>query len=237
MQKNKPIQVSFCITLLIFFVGSNNGQDISTDSNPEVFGRILAVHREGVIFVYDGTVTLRSGSHVYTTKVNNRDGSFDFRVPAGIYTLTMEARDYFSYKRAPFNLGRGQTLILNIRPVPHAISYGQPPDPVIEHDEMQVTGQPQLFAVVRYEHVAHGGERTVYSGGLWTMLSYDSLSVYAKKFDCNSREAQCIAEGDVIVETQADPKLVSVFFGTRAEIDLANRKLTLTREPQIQLKF
>jgi hypothetical protein len=101
------------------------------------------------------------------------------------------------------------------------------PDPGVHYYSFAVPGVIELGAVLR--HVDHGPYDM--------MLSFDSLSVYARNIECFPRTLHCTATGDARIEIGQEDG-VHRDRAARIEIDLPKRAASLYGdESSRELKF
>jgi hypothetical protein len=184
-----------------------------------------AVH--GAVLRYDGTplsggeVELRSREEDFTGKVGP-DGKFSLHARPGIYSLKITHPAILPFQRAQIVIRAGGIVNLNVHPVFHD------PDPGLHYYSFSVPGPIELGAVMRHVDLTRPDPGKTF-GQDYPMLSYDSLSVYAQKLDCDRRSLSCRAEGDVLIEIGTEEG-VRTERASRADIGLTQRTITLTRE-------
>jgi hypothetical protein len=159
-----------------------------------------AVH--GVVLRYDGTplpggeVELSSREEDFAVQVAP-DGTFSLHARPGVYSLKVTQPEILPFQRAQVVLRAGSVIHLNIRPV-----FAHP-DPGLHYFSFGVPGPLQLGAVMRrVDRVRPTGLNHFDQD--YAMLSYDTLSVYARTLDCDRRTLRCQADGDVWIEMNTD---------------------------------
>jgi hypothetical protein len=167
-----------------------------------------------------GEVQLTSREEDFSAKVGP-DGKFALHARPGIYSLKVIRPGIIPFQRAQIVVRAGSVVNLNVRPV------FDNPDPGVHYYSFAVPGAIELGAVLR--RVDHGPDDM--------MLSFDSLSVYARNIECFPRTLHCTATGDARIEIGQDDG-VHRDRAPRIEIDLPQRAAALYGdESPRELKF
>jgi hypothetical protein len=168
----------------------------------------------------NGQVQLTSREEDFSAKVGP-DGRFALHARPGIYSLKIIRPGIIPFQRAQIVVRAGSVVNLNVRPV------FDEPDPGVHYYSFAVPGVIELGAVLR--HVDHGPYDM--------MLSFDSLSVYARNIECFPRTLHCTATGDARIEIGQEDG-VHRDRAARIEIDLPKRAASLYGdESSRELKF
>ena len=167
-----------------------------------------------------GDVQLTSREEDFTAKVGP-DGRFAIHARPGLYSLKVTRPGIIPFQRAQIVVRAGSVVNLNVRPVLDN------PDPGVHYYSFAVPGVIELDAVLR--RVDHGPDDI--------MLSFDSLSVYARNIECFPRTLHCTATGDARIEIGEEDG-VHRDRAPRIEIDLPKRAVSLYGdESPRELKF
>jgi hypothetical protein len=157
----------------------------------------------------NGEVQLTSREEDFTAKVGP-DGHFALHARPGLYSLKVTRPGIIPFQRAQIVVRAGSVVNLNVRPV------FDNPDPGVHYYSFAVPGVIELGAVLR--RVDHGPDEM--------MLSFDSLSVYARTIECFPRTLHCTAAGGARIEIGQEDG-VHRDRAPRVEIDLPKRTASL----------
>lgn len=167
-----------------------------------------------------GEVQLTSRGEDFSAKVGP-DGHFAVHCRPGIYSLKVTRPGIIPFQRAQIVVRAGAVVNLNVRPVLDT------PDPGVHYYSFAVPGVIELGAVLR----------RVDRGPNDMMLSFDTLSVYARTIECDRRTLHCTAAGGARIEIGLDDS-VHRDRAQKIEIDLPKRAASLYGdESPRELKF
>jgi hypothetical protein len=192
-----------------------------------------AVH--GIVLDYDdtplggGEVQLTSREEQFSAPISP-DGRFSLHARPGLYSIVVMRPGIVPFQRAQIAVRAGSIMNLNVRPV------FDHPDPGVHYFSFVVPGKPEMGAVLRRVDLLRPGARDSF-GPDYMMLTYDTLSVYARSIACDRRFLRCTAEGNALIEIGGEDG-VSAEHAERAEIALVGRRVALTRgENSAELPF
>jgi hypothetical protein len=162
----------------------------------------------------------------------NELGEYEFEVPSGIYGIRAEVPNY-SFQRAAFRVKPRTVTMINIMPVQRILSTGlevtregaresvtAAPPPQSENLPFTASGEPLLDVAIEFQQRQMAGEFIEYGKA---MLSYDCLTIYARRIRLNKRTFDLDASEGLVVE-DGNQRL----HGSYARANLRERKVALT---------
>lgn len=184
-----------------------------------------AVH--GTVLNYDdtplpgGEVQLTSREEDFSANVG-LNGQFAIHARPGIYSIKVTRPGIIPFQRAQIVVRAGGVVNLHVRPV------FDNPDPSVHYYSFAVPGVIELGAVLRRVDRIRPDPRETF-GQDYMMLSFDSLSLYARNIDCDRRTLHCTAMGDAWMEIGHEDG-VRREHAPKIEIDLAKRLVLIYGE-------
>ncbi len=136
----------------------------------------------------------------YKTKVrvvSNEAGNYMAELPTGEYRVTTEIYGFSPFRRAAFKIQSNTPILINIVPVPQAISYGTVA-PQFYYESFSVPAlNNSLDLLIRFR------TQRKYRGIIEyrkVLVSYDVLTIYADSLRLNQKAFRLEANGNVVVE-------------------------------------
>jgi hypothetical protein len=161
--------------------------------------------------VFAGTTVVLRGAGIERKVKTNEDGIYRAELPAGLYQISLEHPELKPYRRAPFRVRAGESVMINLAPaissIPMSVLYVGPPekaphfppDKPLKYDSFRVAGpmdQPREM-LIEYGQRRYHRDSVEY---MWATLSYDALLVFGKRLRYDKKRSVIEAEGDVILE-------------------------------------
>jgi hypothetical protein len=156
-------------------------------------------------------------------------------LPVGTYRVTTRKRNYFDFRRAPFQVRPGTVTRINIFTLLYVRRqslmsngndrYELAPKPAYDVYRIPQSPGHAISMLVRYDKKYKSGNNVDYGGGAASavdrgvMVSYDALAVYADKLRFDRKNFTLTAQGNVIVEDgtqRIKPNNVTVRFNNGA---------------------
>ncbi len=148
--------------------------------------------------VIPDAVIIFNGEQIKRQVTSDAAGKYTIELPAGLYEISTNLISFSPFQRAAFRVRPNIDTMINVVPVPLAVSYGSEA-PKFQHDFLSLpsTVSESQEMAIRFRERQEGDGFVKYSGA---MASYDVLAIYADKLQCDPKTAHLIAEGNVIVE-------------------------------------
>jgi hypothetical protein len=212
-------------------MGANYGsQSLGSEQLCTIRG--LVIDDEGARFA-DASVVIQGTTTRHATQTN-QVGEYEFHVPAGLYRITCLASDWhYPFRRATILAQSGRTKTVNIRPPIEVLVMGIERTTSGLKDLTKLAPPPQYAVYFPRSYKKTGLDVMIQSRQKFdnksyvdyeqVMLSYDSVTLLAKKVRIHKKSLLVEAEGKVIFE-DGD----RIITGEQMRLDINSRTLNST---------
>jgi hypothetical protein len=226
--KMKPIWLCWFALVLLgnCFAREARGiidEPIRTGKPGKVIGRVTDDGRS----ISHASVKIANRHFSMETKTDE-EGRYEIKIPAGVYWITLQADDYFPYRRAALRIAPGETKPLNISPklrVLGVVAYIDKKTEVYTHRED--LAPPIKYDLLPARGIANGvskvmvqftGKRRVGNSTEYDSVSvtYDVVTVVADRVFWNDKKRTLEADGNIRLESSANetyPRHISIKLG------------------------
>lgn len=221
MKSSSPLKHTITlVALLVVFQSAIRSQTRADESLGFVTGSVLD-QNGAVILIPKPLVVIRGNNTVKEITVN-QNGRFETSLPSGTYYVTTAIPGFFPFRRAPFRVKAGSSIMINLVPSPRYLIRGttvstkkgvdeKAPRP--RYEQFQMKPKLSLPGLIEFETKQNVGNQVRYR---FAVFSHNDLTVYADDILFDPKAVRLTASGkSVIVEDgqkRMEVKRVVVWF-------------------------
>lgn len=224
-RSNRLKHITVCVAL--FFVFQN---EVRSQARVEgtVAGSVLD-QQGAVILLPKPVIVFRSKNEVKQVTVDE-NGRFEATLPIGTYEITTEMPGFYPFRRAPFRVSAGSSVMINLVPSRRYFTRGTTVSPGKGVDERaprpgyKVISKSSLPGLIQFESSHNVGRWLRYR---FAVFSHDHITVYADELLFDPKALRLKASGGVILE---DGKQRIEVNGVTVSFDNGEARLEVTKE-------
>lgn len=191
------------VTLLFVFQNGVGSQTRVDESLGLLTGSVL--DQKGAVILIPKPVIVVRGNNTVKEITVNENGRFEASLPTGTYYVTTEIPGFYPFRRAPFRVTAGRSIMINLVPSRRylvrgtSVSAKDTADKVAprpRYESFRVTPKSPLSGLIRFELREHVGRHVRYK---FAVFSYDNMTVYADELVFNRKALRMTAAGKVVI--------------------------------------
>lgn len=204
MKSSIPLRhIIALVALLVVFQNEVRSQTRADESLGFLTGSVL--DQKGAVILIPKPVVVIRGSNTVKEITVNQNGRFETSLPGGTYYVTTEIPGFFRFRRAPFRVIAGSSIMINLVLSPRYLIRGttvstkkgvdeKAPRP--RYEQFQMTPKLSLPGLIEFETKQNMGNHVRYR---FAVFSHNHLTIYADEILVNRKAVRLAASGKIVI--------------------------------------